>query len=117
MPSGSQEPLKNKYPEIDEIFLEIQSKEKTVSNAINIELRANDASCAAKDNIVPSMGPIHGVHPKANASPSMYAPKALPPRSPASTLTSIYKNGIFNTPIKCKPNKIMTAPATRLNQS
>ncbi len=32
MPSGSQEPLKNKYPEIDEIFLEIQSKEKTVSS-------------------------------------------------------------------------------------
>ena len=29
MPSGSQEPLKNRYPEIDQIFLEKQSKEKT----------------------------------------------------------------------------------------
>ena len=31
MPSGSQKPLKNKYPELDKIFLEKQSIEKTIS--------------------------------------------------------------------------------------
>lgn len=41
MPSGSQEPLKNKYPEIDEIFLEIQSKEKTVSSLKKIFTNKN----------------------------------------------------------------------------
>ena len=48
-------------------------------NAINIELLANEASCAANDNIVPSMGPIHGVQPNANARPKRYAPKKEPP--------------------------------------
>src|SRR5210317_497860 len=41
MPSGSQEHLKNRYPEIDEIFLEIQSKEKTVSSLKKIFTNKN----------------------------------------------------------------------------
>ncbi len=61
------------------------------------------------------MGPMHGVQPKAKANPTRNAPASeLLPFRLCSRL-SAYRALILKMPTRCRPNRMMTTPATRVS--
>ena len=68
----------------------------------------------ATDKIAPSIGPIHGVHPKANAIPiSPDAPKLVTFFVGANwTLHSLFMMFKLNSPMKWNPIMMIMHPAT-----
>src|SRR5208283_4639278 len=68
---------------------------------------------AANPSTTARIGPTHGVHPKAKANPMTNAPQAeeLPLRlcSRVSASSAL----IWRRPVRCRPKRMMTAPAMR----
>ena len=62
------------------------------------------------------MGPTQGVHPKAKAKPITNAPQAeeLPFR--LCKRVSASRALIWRSPVRCRPNRMMTAPAMRASR-
>ena len=98
------------YAEFDRALKRMEIAEKEIS------ICALSGSVGTFANIDPRIGPIHGVHPKAKVSPNKNGGKK-PPRSLISilSLSSFCKKAILNSPMKCRPNNIISTPDPILN--
>src|SRR5215472_6480257 len=62
----------------------------------------------------PRIGPMHGVQPNANATPTRTAPRGPAGLRCECTRFSVSRKVSRNTPIVCSPNTMRTAPAILL---
>ena len=69
------------------------------------------SSVAAKANIDPRIGPIHGVHPNPNAAPTSNGKDKLLLYWPVKNLISLFINFKLITPMSCNEKNIITMPA------
>ena len=73
-----------------------------------------DSSSAARANIDPSIGPMHGVQPKPKAAPTKTGYNLFDLLS-VWNLFSILRNLKLKKPKSCKENNMITAPDAILN--